>query len=83
MITIENFISGKFCKGKSFIDSFDPSTGEVHAKVPCSGHEDVELAVKAAEDALNRYCKQIPKKTIELLFRYLEKIQKSVLEVEA
>ena len=55
MITIGNFINGKFCESKSFIDSVDPSTGEVHAKVPCSGQTDVELAVEAAEDALNRY----------------------------
>lgn len=53
MIVIENFINGKFVASNSHIDSFNPSTGKVWAKVPASGSEEVELAVEAAEAALS------------------------------
>ena len=33
------------------VESFCPATGEVHLQVPDSGEEEVELAVRAAEDA--------------------------------
>lgn len=50
-IKVHNFIGGKFCESKKYLDSFDPSTGEVWAKVPDSSEDDVESAVKAAQDA--------------------------------
>ena len=47
--TIENFIGGEYVAYEGdFVDSYDPSTGEVWAQVPDSGHEEVELAVEAA-----------------------------------
>ena len=57
MIILENFINGKFVATDLFIDSYDPSTGEVWAKVPSSGEKEIELAVQAAEGALNGYVK--------------------------
>ena len=54
MIVVENFINGKFVPTDSYIDSFDPSTGEVWAKVPASGEREVQLAVEGAEAALTQ-----------------------------
>ena len=56
MIILENFINGKFVAADHYIDSFNPSNGEVWAKVPASGAKEVELAVEAAQSALNGYC---------------------------
>lgn len=50
-IQIENFINGEFAATKNYLDSFDPSTGEVWAKIPSSGSKDVDDAVSAARNA--------------------------------
>ena len=55
MLTIENFINGEFVSAKSYLQSFNPATGEAHALVPDSSAEDVEKAVSAAEVAFERY----------------------------
>lgn len=49
-IKVQNFIGGKFFESKKYLDSFDPSTGEVWAKIPDSNPEDVENAVQAAKN---------------------------------
>lgn len=44
LMTLENFINGKFVPCNSYIDSYDPSTGEVYCRVPNSGKEEVSGA---------------------------------------
>ena len=51
---LENFIDGKLVPCAQPIDSFNPSTGEVHLKVPDSGEEEVKSAVEAAKRAFER-----------------------------
>lgn len=51
---LENFIDGKLVACARHIDSFNPSTGEVHLKVPDSGEEEVRAAVAAAKKAFER-----------------------------
>ncbi|XP_022088838.1 aldehyde dehydrogenase family 8 member A1-like [Acanthaster planci] len=48
---VENFIGGEFIGTKSHLDSYDPSTGEVWARIPDSGEAEIEQAVKAAKGA--------------------------------
>ncbi|CAC5415999.1 ALDH8A1 [Mytilus coruscus] len=55
MLVIENFINGEFVPTKSHIDSFDPSTGSVWAKVPDSDETDVNKAVDAAKKAFLKW----------------------------
>lgn len=50
-VTLENFIDGEFVPASSFLDSFDPSVGEVWARIPDSGKQEVDLAVAAAKRA--------------------------------
>jgi len=52
MIKVENFIGGKFTPCSEHIDSFNPSNGQVHARIPDSSSDDVEQAVEAAQKAL-------------------------------
>src|SRR5690625_7368354 len=48
-----NLINGKLVKAKSgeTLDSIEPATGKVWAKMPKSNKQDVDLTVKAAQDA--------------------------------
>lgn len=54
MLVLENFIGGKFVPCTNHIDSYDPSTGKVYCKVPDSGKEEVDMAVRAASEAFER-----------------------------
>lgn len=53
-LEVQNFIGGKLVKCDKFLESFNPSTGQVWAKIPDSGDTEVNEAVKAAKDAFNR-----------------------------
>ncbi|XP_063408066.1 2-aminomuconic semialdehyde dehydrogenase-like [Mytilus trossulus] len=55
MLVIENFINGEFVPTKSHIDSFDPSTGSVWAKIPDSDETDINKAVDAAKKAFQKW----------------------------
>ena len=67
MLNIENFINGEFVSTKSYLQSFNPATGEAHALVPDSSAEDVEKAVSAAEVAFERY--SLVQMQLRLFFR--------------
>jgi acyl-CoA reductase-like NAD-dependent aldehyde dehydrogenase len=54
LLTLENFIDGKFVPCAQHIDSYDPSTGKPYARVPDSGNKEIDLAVKAAKKAFPR-----------------------------
>uniref|UniRef100_A0A8W8NTL7 Aldehyde dehydrogenase domain-containing protein n=1 Tax=Magallana gigas TaxID=29159 RepID=A0A8W8NTL7_MAGGI len=54
-VVVSNFINGEFVSTDNYIDSFDPSTGEVWAKIPDSGEKEVNEAVNAAKAAFPKY----------------------------
>lgn len=41
LLVLENFIGGKFVPCSSYLDSYNPSTGDVYCRVPDSGKEEV------------------------------------------
>ena len=51
MIKINNYINGEFQPVKHFLEDLNPATGEVIAKIPKSGLNEVEKAVNAADEA--------------------------------
>uniref|UniRef100_A0A2C9K4M8 Aldehyde dehydrogenase domain-containing protein n=1 Tax=Biomphalaria glabrata TaxID=6526 RepID=A0A2C9K4M8_BIOGL len=55
LVTVNNFIDGKFVMTKEYLDSFDPSTGQVWARVSNSSADEVDTAVQAAEKAFPRW----------------------------
>ena len=62
-VVVQNFIDGQFVEVKEFLESYDPSTGEVWAQIPDSGKIEVDKAVSAAKNAyqklvLQAYSKQ-------------------------
>ncbi|MEP7319415.1 MAG: aldehyde dehydrogenase [Panacibacter sp.] len=50
---LENYVGGSFIKPLSdkYIDCVNPATAEVYCQIPYSNEDDVETAVKAAQDA--------------------------------
>lgn len=52
---LNNFIAGTMLPCKRLLDSYDPSTGQVWAKVPDSGQLEVEAAVAAAKRAFPKW----------------------------
>ena len=52
---MQNFINGKYVPAQNYLDSYDPSTGDVWAKIPDSDESEVETAVEAASKAFERY----------------------------
>ena len=53
MFTISNFIGGNICNPISghYLDNFEPATGKVYSLIPDSDHNDVAVAVEAAQNA--------------------------------
>nr|CAG8550084.1 7802_t:CDS:10 [Entrophospora candida] len=59
MLLLKNFIGGEFLslKEESYIDSYNPSTGKVHAKIPDSSKQEIDQAVHAAQKAFLKWSK--------------------------
>lgn len=56
-ITLSNFVSNSFVAPTSnqWIDSFEPKTGKLYAKIPSSGASDVEAAISVAKVAFKTW----------------------------
>lgn len=65
------FINGKYVESKTerYTDAFNPSTGEVTAKVPCCTPDEVEAAIGAAKAAYPAWSATPVKKRVEILYR--------------
>ncbi|XP_054724536.1 2-aminomuconic semialdehyde dehydrogenase-like [Uloborus diversus] len=55
VIVISNFIDGRFVPCDNHIESYNPATGQIFAKVPDSDETDVAAAVKAARNAFQKW----------------------------
>lgn len=53
MIRIANYVNGAFCApiSGSYLDNYNPATGQVYSLIPDSDPRDVEAAVEAAKNA--------------------------------
>jgi acyl-CoA reductase-like NAD-dependent aldehyde dehydrogenase len=77
-LRLQNYISNTFASNTSqeTIDSFDPKTGQVYARVPISSAENVDTAVLAAEHAFKSWSKT----TRAERSRYLQRIAALIQE---
>ncbi|XP_047415721.1 2-aminomuconic semialdehyde dehydrogenase isoform X2 [Sciurus carolinensis] len=78
LLMLENFIDGKFLPCHSYIDSYDPSTGEVYCKVPNSGKEEIEAAVEAAREAFPSWSSCSPHERSQVLNRLADLLEQSL-----
>jgi malonate-semialdehyde dehydrogenase (acetylating)/methylmalonate-semialdehyde dehydrogenase len=65
------FINGKFVESgtEKYTDAYNPSTGEVIAKVPCCTREEVEQAVAAAKAAFPGWSGTPVIKRVQILYK--------------
>lgn len=73
---LKPFINGKFVESKTetYSDAYDPSTGEVIAKVPRCTKEEVEQAVACAKAAFPAWSSTPVSKRVQVLYRMREVI---------
>ncbi|XP_023605854.1 aldehyde dehydrogenase family 8 member A1 isoform X2 [Myotis lucifugus] len=81
LLVLENFIGGKFLPCNSYLDSYDPSTGEVYCRVPDSGKEEVEAAVEAARAAFPGWSARSPQERSQVLHRLADLLEQSLEEL--
>src|SRR5690606_32657425 len=80
---LTHFIGGKHVAGTSgrFSDVFDPSTGEVQARVPLATTAEVEAAIANAEEAQVAWGATNPQKRARVLLKFLDLIAKDAPEL--
>jgi malonate-semialdehyde dehydrogenase (acetylating)/methylmalonate-semialdehyde dehydrogenase len=80
MREVGHFIGGKTVSGTSgrFGDVFNPSTGEVQAKVALASKAEVEAAIANAEAAQPGWAATNPQRRARVMFKFLELIQKEM-----
>jgi malonate-semialdehyde dehydrogenase (acetylating) / methylmalonate-semialdehyde dehydrogenase len=78
MRDIGHFIGGRRVKGRSgrFADVFNPSTGEVQARVALAGKDEMGEAVENAKAAQPEWAAQNPQKRARVLIKFLELVHK-------
>lgn len=72
---MQNFINGSFHGSENTIDSYDPSVGEVWARIPDSGKEEVDAAVQAAKAAFHRWSRTTVAERSRLLLRIADTLE--------
>lgn len=82
--TVPNVISGANTDAElQSIDVFNPSDGSVIAKVPMSGHREVDLAVQAARRAFPGWSGTPIKERAQVFFKYKALLEKNIDELAA
>jgi malonate-semialdehyde dehydrogenase (acetylating) / methylmalonate-semialdehyde dehydrogenase len=72
MRDIRHFIDGKLVEGRSgrFSDVFNPNTGEVQARAPLAGADEVDAAVQAAVAAFEGWAAVNPQRRARVMFEF-------------
>ncbi|MBQ2923920.1 MAG: CoA-acylating methylmalonate-semialdehyde dehydrogenase [Tyzzerella sp.] len=71
VIKLRPYINGEYVESKTekYLDAYDPSTGEVVAKVPCCTKEEVEMAIAAAKAAFPGWSATPVIKRVQILYK--------------
>lgn len=77
------YVNGSFKQSKTekYSDAYNPSTGEVIAKVPCCTKDEVEEAVAAAKAAFPAWAATPVKKRVDILYKVRELLYKNMDEL--
>ena len=79
---IQNYIQGQFVPANlEFLDVYNPANGSVISKVPLSGMEQVDAAVKAAKQAFPAWSSLPVKERVQVLYRYRMLLEKNIEEL--
>lgn len=80
MDKIKNFIDGNYldpCKGE-YLNNYEPGTGLVYGLIPNSSQEDLEVAVKAAEEAFPIWSNMTIEGRSKILHRLADLIEENL-----
>ncbi|XP_015669365.1 2-aminomuconic semialdehyde dehydrogenase isoform X2 [Protobothrops mucrosquamatus] len=77
-LILENYIGGQFVPCSSYLDSYDPSIGQVYCKVPDSGREEVEAAVTAAQNAFPGWSAKSPQERSKIMSKLADLIEENL-----
>ncbi|RWS27313.1 aldehyde dehydrogenase family 8 member A1-like protein [Leptotrombidium deliense] len=75
VVKIRNFVNGQFTDCNDYIESLNPSTGDVLALIPNSGEHEVQSAVAAAKAAFNSWSKTSVDERARILFKIADLIE--------
>lgn len=79
---VQNYIQGQFVPvNLEFLDVYNPANGSVISKVPLSGMEQVDAAVKAAKQAFPAWSSLPVKERVQVLYRYRMLLEKNIEEL--
>ncbi len=71
MKVLNPFINGQFIESAAdkYQDAYNPSTGEVIARVPCCTDEEIDLAIKSAKKAYESWSATPVMKRVQILYK--------------
>ena len=77
---LSHYIGGRHAAGLSgrFGDVFDPCTGQVHARLPLAGREEVQNAVAVAEKAQPEWAAMNPQRRGRILLRFVDLVNRDL-----
>jgi malonate-semialdehyde dehydrogenase (acetylating)/methylmalonate-semialdehyde dehydrogenase len=83
MRELTHFIGGRHAQGASgrFGDVFNPATGEIQARVPLAGPDEMRSAVLAAQEAFNEWSRVNPQRRARVLFDFKALVEKNLEEL--
>ena len=83
MRTLTHFIAGDHVEGASgrHADVLSPSRGQVQARVPLAGAEEVEAAVTAAEEGQREWARLNPQRRARVLLKFVDLVNQNMDEL--
>ena len=77
------FVNGKWQESRTskYMDIWDPSSGEIIARTPCCTEEEVNLAIKAANDAFPSWSDTPAVKRVQILFKFRDLLDQHLDEL--
>ncbi|MDR0562014.1 MAG: CoA-acylating methylmalonate-semialdehyde dehydrogenase [Spirochaetaceae bacterium] len=83
MKKLKLFINGQFVESKTdtYNDAYNPSTGEVIAKVPCCTKEEVEQAIASAKAAFPGWSATPAAKRVQILYKLRDLLDQHMEEL--
>lgn len=80
MFTISNYIGGNICNpiSEHYLNNFEPATGKVYSLIPDSDHNDVDVAVEAAQKAFPYWSSLTNESRSEWLMKLADKIEEQL-----
>jgi len=79
-LVIHNFIDGQFLppSNGTYIDNFNPATGQVYGKIPDSGKEDIDKATESAKKAFKSWSKKTSEERSKILLKIADLVDQNL-----